>query len=84
MALSSTTLGQKKYCAHSFLHSYCYALDVYVLPGVWLLARCADLEGLGYSVNAFWGCLGVLLGLGAFWRICAAAAMLTLHHNKCR
>ena len=53
-------------------------------PGVWLLARCADLEGLGYSVNAFWGCLGVLLGLGALWRACAAAAMLTLHRDKCR
>lgn len=52
--------------------------------GVWLLARCADLEGLGYSVTAFWACLGVLLGLGAFWRVCAAAAMLTLHRDKCR
>lgn len=58
--------------------------NVSVSAGVWLLVRCADLEGLGYSVTAFWACLGVLLGLGAFWRLCAAVAMLTLHRDKCR
>ncbi len=54
------------------------------IAGVWLLARCADLEGLGYSVNNFWACLAMLLALGAACRLAAAAAMLTLHRDQCK
>ena len=46
------------------------------LSGVWLLARCADLQGLGYDVRNFLHCLAMLLVLGVASRAAALAAML--------
>ncbi|GAB4817511.1 hypothetical protein N2152v2_004557 [Parachlorella kessleri] len=54
------------------------------LTGVWLLARCADLEGLGYDVRRFGFCLLALFGLGMIYRVAALAAMLLLHRDKQR
>ena len=36
--------------------------------GVWLLARCADLQGLEYDVRRFGLCLLALFGLGLMFR----------------
>lgn len=36
--------------------------------GVWLLARCADLQGLEYDVRRFGLCLLALFGLGLLFR----------------
>ena len=44
--------------------------------GVWLLVRCADLQGLGFDVTDFWFCLGMLFAIGAGFRIAACACML--------
>ena len=52
--------------------------------GVWLLARCADLEGLGYDVRRFGFCLLALFGLGMIYRVAALAAMLLLYRDRQR
>lgn len=54
------------------------------LTGVWLLARCADLQGLEYDVRRFGMCLLALCGLGLLFRAAALLAMLTLHRDKQR
>lgn len=52
------------------------------LAGVWLLARCADLQGLGYSIGSFWACLGALVTGGLAARAAAIVAMYTLHRDR--
>lgn len=52
------------------------------LSGVWLLARCADLEGLMYDVTEFHLCLGMLLAIGLVFRLAAVIALFTLHQSK--
>ncbi|KAL4449383.1 hypothetical protein ABPG77_007027 [Micractinium sp. CCAP 211/92] len=54
------------------------------LTGVWLLARCADLQGLEYDVRRFGLCLLALFGLGLLFRVAALLAMFTLHRDKQR
>jgi len=49
------------------------------LTGVWLLARCADLEGLGYDVRRFGECLVALIVLGIVSRV---AAFMSLVHKS--
>ncbi len=51
---------------------------------MWLLARCADLQGLEYDVRRFGLCLLALFGLGLMFRAMALVAMLTLHRDKQR
>lgn len=46
------------------------------LTGVWLLARCADLQGLGYDVRRFTTCIVALFVLGACFRGLAVAALV--------
>lgn len=54
------------------------------LTGVWLLARCADLQNLQYDVRRFGICLLALWGLGLMFRAAALLAMLSLHRDKQR
>lgn len=54
------------------------------LTGVWLLARCAELQSLEYDVRRFGACLAALFGLGLLFRALALLAMLTLHRDKQR
>lgn len=54
------------------------------LTGVWLLARCADLQGLEYDVRRFGLCLLALFGLGLLFRATALLAMFSLHRDKQR
>lgn len=54
---------------------------VFVPAGVWLLARCADLQGLGYSVASFWWCLAALGCIGVVTRVASIAAMFILHRS---
>ncbi|KAL4448129.1 hypothetical protein ABPG75_005348 [Micractinium tetrahymenae] len=54
------------------------------LTGVWLLARCADLQGLEYDVRRFGLCLLALFGLGLLFRAAALLAMFSLHRDKQR
>jgi ABC-type multidrug transport system ATPase subunit len=49
------------------------------LTGVWLLARCADLKGLGYDVRRFGECLVALIVLGIVSRV---AAFMSLVHKS--
>lgn len=50
--------------------------------GVWLLARCADLQNLHYDVRHYGLCLLALFGLGLMFRVAALVAMLTLNRDK--
>lgn len=52
--------------------------------GVWLLARCADLQGLEYDVRRFGLCILALWLLGVLFRGLALLAMFTLHRDKQR
>lgn len=51
------------------------------LVGVWLLARCADLENLRYDVRRYGTCLLALFGLGLAFRAAALAAMFRRAHH---
>lgn len=46
--------------------------------GVWLLARCADLQGLEYDVRRFGLCLLALFGLGLLFR-CSGTTLEPRH-----
>ncbi|KAK9815422.1 hypothetical protein WJX72_003407 [[Myrmecia] bisecta] len=52
------------------------------LTGVWLLARCADLEGLNMDVTRFHLCLVMLVFIGLFFRSLACAGLYLLHRDK--
>lgn len=52
--------------------------------GVWLLARCADLQGLRYDVRNFGWCLLALFGLGVAFRVAAILCMLLLNRDRQR
>lgn len=50
------------------------------LTGVWLLARCADLKGLGYDVRRFGVCLVALVVLGIVSRVAAFVSLVHKSH----
>ncbi|KAL3137532.1 hypothetical protein ABBQ38_004816 [Trebouxia sp. C0009 RCD-2024] len=52
------------------------------LNGVWLLARCADLKQLNYSVADFHLCLGMLVFIGLLFRALALLGIYTLNRAK--
>lgn len=52
------------------------------LNGVWLLARCADLKQLNYSVAEFHLCLGMLVVIGLIFRGLALIGIYTLNRGK--
>lgn len=57
-------------------------LLLYVLTGVWLLARCADLKWMQYDINQFWHCIKVLVYIGFGSRITACLGLLVLNRDK--
>ena len=60
----------------------CIWVSSWLGAGVWLLARCADLQGLGYSIGSFWACVGALAAGGLAARAAAVAAMFGLHRDR--
>ena len=52
------------------------------LNGVWLLARCADLKQLDYSVANFHLCLLMLFVIGLIFRGLALAGVYSLNRNR--
>ena len=54
------------------------------LTGVWLLARCADLKGLGYEVTDYHKCLLMLFFIGAMFRCLALSCFYLLNKDKRR
>ena len=66
--------------------SVCYAgfiiSEANRLNGVWLLARCADLKQLNYSVADFHLCLGMLVVIGLIFRALALLGIYTLNRSK--
>ena len=78
MTLAVAGRADNQACSHR------WQLANVLFAGVWLLARCADLEGLGYDVRRFGFCLLALFGLGMIYRVAALAAMLLLNRDKQR
>ncbi len=60
----------------------CCCCSATVLPGVWLLARCADLAVFSYDVTRFWYAMKVLLYIGCGSRLAACLGLLLLHKDK--
>ncbi|KAK9815993.1 hypothetical protein WJX74_001345 [Apatococcus lobatus] len=54
------------------------------LTGVWLLARCADLQGLDMQVTHFLTCLFSLFSIGLLFRSLACACLYALNRDKRR
>ena len=52
------------------------------LNGVWLLARCADLQQLNYSVAEFHLCLGMLVVIGLIFRVLALIGIYFLNRGR--
>lgn len=52
------------------------------LNGVWLLARCADLKQLDYSVANFHLCLLMLFVIGLVFRALALLGVYSLNRNR--
>ena len=52
------------------------------LNGVWLLARCADLKQLDYSVANFHLCLLMLVVIGLLFRGLALLGVYSLNRNR--
>lgn len=55
---------------------------IHPAPGVWLLARCADLAAFAYDVNEFWYAIKVLALIGIGSRLAACLVMLMLHRSS--
>ncbi len=69
------------------LHSPCELVDLTfgnhaVCTGVWLLARCADLQAMHYDVTMFWTTIRVLGYIGLGFRLLASMSLLLLNRNK--
>ncbi len=50
--------------------------------GVWLLARCADLQAMHYDVTMFWTTIRVLGYIGLGFRLLASMSLLLLNRDK--